>query len=307
MGEGRARPGPSVSIVVPVLNGAATIGDLLSALAQQRGAPAGCELIVVDNGSTDRTPEIARGFGATVLGEPTRGPAAARNRGLRHARGDIVVHLDADTLPTRRWLQEMVGPFVDANVLLVGGKTLSFRPESPVERFVERFGLYDTEFHVTRGILPFVASLNMAVRRGPALAVGGWAENMLTSEDVDFCHRLLQQFPGRIAYQPRAVLLHRHRSTIESLRRQAWTYGEGVAQMYGRYPDLLEWDRWRMLRAARTMAWRAVKPAVLRVAVPLGIAARDDLEYAQCHRLWSWWFWRGFASYRRHRAYRPHR
>src|SRR5260370_26945355 len=103
----------SVSVVIPVLNGEATIGELLGALLTQRDPPAATEVIVVDNGSVDATRDIVRRAGVTLLEEPVRGPAAARNCGLRQARGDVVAHLDADTLPTSRWLAELVAPFAD--------------------------------------------------------------------------------------------------------------------------------------------------------------------------------------------------
>src|SRR6476620_10370303 len=94
-------PDLAVSVVVPVLNGAETIGDLLSAVTHQLGAPRDSAVIVVDNGSTDSTPDVVARFPVTYLQESTPGPSAARNRGLSHARGDVVVFVDADTVPTR--------------------------------------------------------------------------------------------------------------------------------------------------------------------------------------------------------------
>ena len=152
----------SVSVVVPVFNGASTIGDMLQALVHQSGKPASLEIIVVDNGSTDETRAIVERFGVTLLAEPKRGPGAARNCGLRHAGGDLIAHLDADTLPTRNWLREIVAPFVDPDVLLVGGQTRAFRPETPSERYTERIGMYDTQQHVARLQVPFAASLTMS-------------------------------------------------------------------------------------------------------------------------------------------------
>ena len=106
---------PIVSVVIPVYNGSATIGDTLRSLQAQSGAPA-FEVIVVDNGSTDATREVVSRFDVTLLDEVTRGPAAARNRGLRDARADIVAHCDADTVLTRRWLSELVEPLRDPGV-----------------------------------------------------------------------------------------------------------------------------------------------------------------------------------------------
>ncbi len=295
---------PSVSVVVPVLNGAATIGDLLRALHAQTSEPPAEEIIVVDNGSTDGTRDIVRRHQVTLLEEPVRGPSAARNRGLRHARGEVIAHCDADTVPTRRWLAELVAPFRDPAVTLAAGQTLSFPPRTPAERYLGRFQLYDAEKNIARAVLPFVASMNLAVRRGAALATG-WDEAMPTSEDVDFCTRLLRRFPGPIAYAPGAILFHRNRNTDDGLRRQAWTYGEGVADTYTRYPDVVPWGASQYAHLARNLLVRVLRPAWLRAGRAVGLTTADDVEYAHYHRMWTCWFWRGFFSFRRYRACRP--
>lgn len=162
---------PSVSVIVPALNRASTIRDMLSALANQASPPKGAEIIIVDGGSTDGTREIALEFDVTLLEERRPGPGAARNLGLRHANGEIIAHLDTDTIPTRQWLSELVRPFEDPNVYLVGGRILDYRPETPAERYIAAQGLHDPKNNLFREIFPFVPSINMAVRREAAL---GW-------------------------------------------------------------------------------------------------------------------------------------
>jgi len=294
-----ARELPSASVVVPVFNGAATIGDMLRALCSQARSPSELELIVVDNGSTDQTREVVGRYDVTLLEEPTRGPSAARNRGLRHATGEIVVHLDADTVPTRDWLASILEPFVDATVVLAAGQCLSFPPQTPPERYLSRFQLYDAEKNIHRAVLPFVASMNMAVRRSAAEAVGGWAEDMPTSEDVDFCTRVLRQFPRPIAYAPKALLFHRNRDTEAGLQKQAWTYGEGVADTYRRYPGELHWGLPQYLRLGWYRLWRATRPAVLGAGRVVGLGSDEAVEYARYHLIWTRWFWRGFFSFYR--------
>ncbi len=289
---------PSASIVVPVLNGAETIGDLLNALRQQTPTPSDLEMIVVDNGSSDGTQEIAGRFPVTLLEEPKRGPSAARNRGLAEAKGEVVVHLDADTLPTRRWLAEILAPFGDSRTVLVAGRSLSFPPKTPAERYLSRFQLYDAEKNIHRAVLPFAASMNMAVRRNAACAIGGWCEAMMTSEDVDFCTRLRQQYPRPIVYAPKAVLFHRNRNDDRALQRQAWTYGEGVADTYRRYPQHLSWGPAQYYRLGWNLAVRKFRPRYLRLARSLGVATPEDVEYAHYHWMWTWFFWRGFFSFR---------
>src|SRR5688500_11467585 len=204
---------PSVSVVVPVLNGEATIGDMLRAITACSPRPSQLEIIGVDNGSSATTREIVSRYdGVTLLTEPRRGAAAARNTGLRHATGEVILHCDADTLPTRRWIAELASCFRDPAVNLAAGRTLNFPPTTPAERYLAGFQLYDAEVNINRPVLPFAASMNMAVRRSAALAIGGWNEEMMTSEDVDFCTRLLHQHPAPICYAPTALRFHLNHS-----------------------------------------------------------------------------------------------
>jgi len=286
----------SASVVMPVFNGEHTIRDALTALVPQVRSLPSAELIVVDNGSRDGTRDLVRAAGVTMVVEKTRGPSAARNAGLRLAGGDVIVYLDADTLPARGWLRALLAPFADASVMLAAGRTLCYVAQTAAERYVAASGLYDTERAIGREVFPFAPSLNMAVRRDAALAIGGWCEALTTGEDVDFSHRLLRKYPSRIAYAERAVLFHRTRSEDAGLRRQAWTYGEGAAALYLRYPEALHWDFRKSLTLAGQLGMRSAMPALLRLGKAFGLASSDQVEFARYHRLWNWYFWRGFFN-----------
>jgi O-antigen biosynthesis protein len=285
----------SVSVVIPAYNASSTIGDMLNGLVRQADPPSSLEIIVVDNGSTDATADIVRRFaGVTLLREDKRGPSAARNHGLRDASGDIVAHLDADTLPTRTWLRNLVSPFADPQVVLAAGRTLIFHPATAVERYIAGAGLYETDRAISRLPFPFVPSLNMAVRRSAALAVGGWAEELMTAEDVDFSHRVLKAFPSDIAYATNAILFHRVRSTPQELTTLARTYGQGVAQMYRRYSDEVRWDAIKTAKVRSRLVGRAIITAALRAGQAMHLASLRQVEFSECHLLWSRNFAQGF-------------
>ena len=103
-------PRLKLSVVVPAFNEerllAATLGSIRSAALSFDGAWS-WELIVCDNNSTDRTAEIARAAGATVVFEPINQIARARNRGAAAATGDWLIFVDADSYPTRELLEEV--------------------------------------------------------------------------------------------------------------------------------------------------------------------------------------------------------
>ena len=143
----------------------------------------------------------------------------------------------------------------------------------------------------------------MAVRREAGLAVG-WSEELITGEDVDFCHRLLHRYSTQIVYAPDAILFHRNRATDEGLRMQAWTYGEGVADMYLTYQNEVEWNALKTLKVAWTILTRATQPPLARACEACKLTTPERVEFSYYNRFWTLWFWRGFWSYWKHRTYR---
>ncbi len=295
----------TASVVTPVLNGAATIGDLLVALSEQVGAPRATEVIVVDNGSTDDTQTIVSRFPVTLLTETRRGPSAARNRGLRHARGEVVVFVDADVLPTRRWLAELVRPFADPGVVVAGGRTLSYLPKTPAERFMAQMPTSKLEYAFFRQHLPYVGAGNMAVRRQAALAIGGWNEELYAAEDLDFCIRLVRHYGCPILRPPDAVLFNRQRTTAEALQQQAWHHGQGLGQIHLRYPDVVRLHAGRRLAAGWILAVRSLKARIAPARQRLSLASAASAEFARYHWLWSQSFWGGFFNMVREGERRP--
>ncbi len=295
----------AVSVVVPVLNGAETIGDLLTSLTHQAGAPRDTEIIVVDNGSTDATTDVVERFPVTLLRQPKPGPSAARNLGLGRARGEVVVFVDADTLPTHRWLAEMTAPFANASPVVVGGHAVSDRAATPAQRFMAQLGTRRLEHDFFRSRVPYVAAESMAVQRAALIDVGGWDEDLRTAEDLDVCVRLVRRSACRIVRQPHAVLFSRRRDTFEALFRQAWDYGQGLAQAHLRYPEVIPLNASRRLMLARTLAVRRSKAWLLPRGQRLGVIPAERAEFARRHWEWSASFWGGFRSMLRHRVWQP--
>lgn len=119
----------SISVVIPVYNDAAMLRECLSALASQ-SRPAD-EIVVVNNGSTDDSAEVAREGGARVVTEPVRGILAATTAGFDAAMGDILARLDADSLPPRDWLERVestLGSLAEPAALTGPGDFYGARP-----------------------------------------------------------------------------------------------------------------------------------------------------------------------------------
>lgn len=111
----------TVTVIIPVLNAAASLRKVLQALSGQSYPQELVEIIVVDNGSTDQTIQVAKQFGANVLFEPKKSPYMARNRGVEASRGEIIALLDAGTIPADNWLEEGVRCIDEDGADMAGG------------------------------------------------------------------------------------------------------------------------------------------------------------------------------------------
>jgi GT2 family glycosyltransferase len=292
---------PAASIVVPVLNGGATLGNLLAALKNQAGAGA-FEIIVVDNGSTDRTMEIARASGATVLQQPVRGPSAARNLGLHHARAEIVVFTDSDTIPSRRWLAALLAAFADPDVIIATGPILGWKPATAAERYSSARAAYTRKNTVEHPRHPYAVGMHLAVRRESALAIGGWDKTMTSGEDVDFCFRLRQRFGNTICFVEPAVLFHQHRCTDEALERQARWHGAGHALFIERHSKFVPWTIFHSGMSRLTVAVLNLSAPVIAFARRAGLMNAERAEFEYYHRLWTRHFWAGFFEQRKRKT-----
>lgn len=113
---------PYFSVVIPAWNEEQFVPRAIAALKRQDFPQSEFEIIVVDNGSTDRTSEVAREYGADrVLDEPRRGTNIARETGRRAAQGEIIVCLDADCIPPPSWLRHISRALSQDGVAAVSG------------------------------------------------------------------------------------------------------------------------------------------------------------------------------------------
>ena len=182
---------------------------------------------------------------------------------------------------------------------------MDFPTETPSQRYVAASGIHSPQTNLLRKTLPFVPGGNFAVRRENALAIGGWDEDFLSGDDVEFSYRLLRAYHATIRFVPGAVLLHRNRRTDEELRIQAWNYGQGAAHIYLRFPEAVQWDLSKSKKLAWTIVNRTIAPELLRAGNFLRLTSATQAEFAYYHRFWTWWFWRGFFNMYNLHEYKP--
>ncbi len=209
---------PRVSIVMPVLNEEEFLERTLQALRRQTFRE--YELIVVDNGSTDRSPEIAARFADRVIVEAQRGYDRALHRGISEARGELIVQADADTFYPPHWLSLMVQALEKTGVVCAYGPW-AFWESPPWRRRVEA-ALCTAVQRVTH-LFGFcqTTGLNMGFRKEAYVQVGGYpALGGLAAIDIRMGLRLKRV--GKVEFVPDMLV---YTSDRAFRRRGFWRHG----------------------------------------------------------------------------------
>lgn len=230
---------PTVSLIIATRNRSDFLQACLERVAAIQ-AKVSWELIIVDNGSTDRTGETAARFlsGSPITGQLVREPRAglgrARNAGIAAARGDVLAFTDDDCYPREDFLDRLVESFADDGLGVLGGRVLLHDPtDAPVTIQTEEKSIPLPRGRVVKpGI---VHGANLAVRRSALRVIGGFdpmlgAGTPFPCEDIELVGRVVMAgWDG--GYYPGPVVFHHHRRKpgpqVDRLRRQ-YDYGRGA-------------------------------------------------------------------------------
>jgi glycosyltransferase involved in cell wall biosynthesis len=245
-----------VSVIIPALNEEKMIGRCLGSLAASHFPRNAFEVILVDNGSTDRTLEIAQSFSTqlqlVIRQAPGLNISGLRNLGATTAKGVVLAFLDADCSITSNWLEKAVLHLASESAGVIGGDYEIPEDSSWVARAWYKGGYAPKDGEVT-----FVPAGNMLMRRSTFQRIGGFNEHIKTSEDCEFCFCAREAGFVVQAISEMAVM---HWSTPQTLlefyRREVW-HGTHVAKVF--------------LENVRAMAnFRAVAFAVYMLACSAG-------------------------------------
>lgn len=193
-----------ISVIIPAFNEERLIAETLrriqSAMVGFTGRGWATELIVCDNNSTDRTPELARVAGATVVFEPENQIARARNSGAAAATGDWLVFVDADSHPSAELFAEVAEQIASGDCL-AGGSTVKLDTPHRLPRVVAAF--WNWISRATRWLAGSFIFCEATVFRD----VGGFSHELFAGEEIEFSQRL-----KKLAHknQKRIIILHRH-------------------------------------------------------------------------------------------------
>jgi len=225
----------SFSVVVCSYNGSRTIRECLEHVTNLRYPK--YEVIVVDDGSTDDTGEIAKEFDVRLIQTENRGLSAARNAGRELAGGEIVAYLDDDAYPDPDWLSYYNSAFQRSDHVLIGGPNLSPLHDPPIAQCVARSPGGPNHVLLTDTIAEHVPGCNMAFRKSRLEEIGGFdAIFRAAGDDVDVCWRI-QEKGWTVGFAPTAVVWHHRRASVSAYWKQQRGYGQAEALLQQKWPS----------------------------------------------------------------------
>jgi GT2 family glycosyltransferase len=287
------------SVLVPVFNEAKNIPGLLRALEQVCKKTKDLEILFVDNGSTDGSPEMLQAAalpGARVLSEPRKGFAEPLNKALSEATGDLLLFLDADALPAPNWAAAMQKALDESDLVVGETQSLPLKKATVYGKLAAKLfeGHSERTAHARGHALPWGPTCNLGVRVSVLEKVGPFSPEATSAFDIDWCWRAVLQ-GARIAYCKDAKVKHARRNERRALLEQFERYGMGEAWLHRTYsfllstedqepdPLLASVDSFRRLRhQSEAGKVKALLPALDEVATAFAGGVR--LGYERPHR-----------------------
>lgn len=228
-----------ISVIIPAKDAEKTIADCLQSLTNQSGYTFGCdyEVILVDDGSSDQTAHIGRGHAVKVISQENAGPAAARNKGVEHAQGDLILFTDADCVPSANWIKEMVAPLQDDIVVGVKG-AYHCREKNSVARFVQQEFEYKYQALARLPKIDFIDTYSAAYRKKIFLENNGFDPrfSVPSVEDQEFSFRMARK-GYTLMFANDARVFHSHDLSVMEYVRRKWGIGYWKAFMLRWLPE----------------------------------------------------------------------
>ena len=216
---------PFVSVIVCSYNGGRTLAACLDSLGKLNYPQ--YEVILVDDGSTDNTADIAGQFPQVrYIHQNNHGLSHARNTGAGAAKGEVLAYTDSDCMADVDWLYYLIGTLVSGDYAGVGGPNITPPAQNWIQACVAAAPGGPSHVLLTDTIAEHIPGCNMAFYRWAFESAGGFdPEYRKAGDDVDFCWRI-QQAGWVIAFSPTAIVWHYRRFTLRAFLKQQDGYGE---------------------------------------------------------------------------------
>jgi glycosyltransferase involved in cell wall biosynthesis len=221
-----------VSVIIPIYNGDRDIPDLIQCLEAQTYPRELVEYLLVDNNSSDRTLQLLQQAAANTAIEiiplteaKIQSSYAARNLGIRQAKGDFIAFTDADCRPQPDWLKELIKPFNKSEIGLVAGEIIGLPGTTILEKYAEKTEVLAAKFSLAHPFCPYGQTANLAIRKEAFTKVGLFRPHLTTGGDADICWRILRETDWKIKFASKAIISHRHRDNLADFHSQWRRYG----------------------------------------------------------------------------------
>jgi GT2 family glycosyltransferase len=228
---------PRVSVVVASYQGERTLNACMESLEKLNYPD--YEIILVDDGSTDGTAQLAKAHPAVRLirHERNEGLSVARNTGIAAATGEIVAFTDADCRADPDWLHYLVADLLDGGFAGIGGHNFLPPDDSMVAAAVLVSPGGPAHVMLTDRQAEHIPGCNMAFYKWALAEIGGFDPIFhKAGDDVDLCWRL-QQRGFKIGFSPAGFVWHYRRSTVRAYLKQQHGYGEAEAMLEQKHPE----------------------------------------------------------------------
>ncbi len=247
---------PLVSVVVCTYNAERTMDACLESLRTM--SYPNYEVVVVNDGSTDRTLDITRAHRDVyeadpdaprfiLVDQPNKGLSVARNVGAEAGRGEIIAYTDSDCVPDPDWLSFLVYRFVRSGFVAVGGPNFPPPEASLVPAAVAVSPGGPTHVLLDDEVAEHIPGCNMAFTKQALRELNGFEPIFAAAgDDVDFCWRL-QNRGHPVGFSAAATVWHYRRNTVKAYLKQQMGYGKAEALLYFKHPyrfNLLGQSRW---------------------------------------------------------------
>jgi glycosyltransferase involved in cell wall biosynthesis len=236
---------PFISVIIPAYNEEKRIANAIEALLRQTYPKDKMELIVVDDGSTDKTCEVVTKYPVKLIRHnKNRGDSASRNTGAKNALGEIIATTDADDSVNEKWLVNIAKHYSDVNVSsVVGSSHITYNKENWQERIIAELficmrgsnaveNIYDTKGRVAsnRSI-----GSNQSFRKNIFLGIRGYDMGLTAGMEQDIIWRV-EKAGYKIAFEPNAKVYITLRDNFKKYIQHAYSRGKGGVIIYFKHP-----------------------------------------------------------------------
>ena len=298
---------PTASVVVPTFNRLNDLQRVTRELCDQAASlPSPCEIVVVDDGSTDGTSvwldAHASDLGVLVLHQDNAGPARARNRGVEASDGKIVLFVGDDTVPQPGWLREHLEAHRiggrERPIAVLGYTAFPAVESGPFLRWINEYGAqfgYALIDDPTDVPFNFFYTSNISLQRRIFEDLGGFREDFPAAawEDIEFAYRAMGSGLS-LRYNPRARVIHHHRIRVANFCKRQQKSGRSGAIFAGLHPEL---EGFLGVPCVDGVGWRTVlERPLLRAWIALGEHIHGAVDGRTFRRLLDGHYLQGLAE-----------